>query len=88
MSGAVAWIALGLTIVLILLALDRLALWFERRGWIYYRKTTRQTGASLGDAFLEIQSMVDPGARHVIEERKHDQEEQAESGDPPEAGEQ
>jgi hypothetical protein len=72
--------------VVVLLALDRLALWAEARGWIYYRKTKGRTGANLGDAFLEIQAMVEPSKRHVLEIKREEKSEQNDSGDPPESG--
>jgi hypothetical protein len=78
------WLAVGAAAAL--LALDRLLLWMESRGWIYWRRTKKQTGAHLGDAFLEIQAMVQPGMRHVVEERRAEGHEEDESGDPPEAG--
>jgi MOSC domain-containing protein YiiM len=66
--------------------LDRLALWMEGRGWIYWRRTKTHTGASLGGAFLEVQALIDPSTRHAIEERKQTREERADSGDPPNPG--
>jgi hypothetical protein len=78
------WAALA---VAVLLAMDRLALRAEARGWIYYRKTKRRTGANLGDAFLEIQATVEPSKRHVLEMRREEKSEQNDSGDPPQSGE-
>jgi hypothetical protein len=59
--------------------LDRMALWAERRGWIYHRKV-KPTGNSLGATALELQNIFESGkATHVIE-AKHDQSK--ESPDP------
>ena len=59
-----------------------LALWAERRGWIYYLKRRGSSGA-LGSALLEIQAVMEPSKRYVLEERRKDDSEAQESGDPP-----
>jgi hypothetical protein len=62
-----------------LFLLDRLALWAERRGWIYWRNT-KSRGNTLGSITLELQKIFESGkAKHVIE-AKHDQNK--ESPDP------
>ena len=55
--------------------LHRLALWAERRGWIYYihKQPSLDT---LGSAFLELQQMVEPGKKHVIEAKREQRQEQ------------
>lgn len=60
------WIALGATA---LYGLHRLALWAERRGWIYYRQHRAPAGAA-GLAMLEATSLIDPAVEHVIEETR------------------
>jgi hypothetical protein len=65
-----------------LFLIDRLGLWLEDRGYIYYRKKSGSASA-MGNAFLEIQSMVDPAAKHVLEMRQDEIGEQDDSGDPP-----
>ena len=65
--------------------LDRLLLKMESRGWIYYRKS-KPSRSSLGNAFLEIQSFLEPSKKQIVEVRKEDKKEQAEAGDPPESG--
>ena len=42
--------------------LHRLALWAESRGFIYYLHS-RPSRSALGNAFLEAQSLVEPGKR-------------------------
>lgn len=69
-----------------LYGLHRLALWMEDRGWIYYRRRRGSSGA-LGDAFLEVQSLVDPGQKAVLEARRQVADEAAEAGDPPDGEE-
>lgn len=64
----------------ILLLLDRLALWMESKGWLYWRKS-KGTSTRMGNAFLQLQSMLEPGNRHVIESREEVKEEMNHSGD-------
>jgi hypothetical protein len=61
-------------------ALDRLGLWLEARGWIYYR--TRRGSVPLGRAVMETQALLDPSKRHVLEAQRTRPEE-ADSTDPP-----
>ncbi len=68
-----------------LYALHRLGLWMEERGWIYYRRKRGGSG-SLGTAFLEVQSMLEPSKKHILEISQKDESEDDDSGDPPEPG--
>jgi hypothetical protein len=68
--------------ILALFALDRLALWMESRGWIYYRRRKPQSSA-LGNAFLQVQALIEPDTKHLLEARQEDVCEADESGDPP-----
>lgn len=54
----------------------------EERGWLYYRHKRGSSG-SLGSAFLEVQALLEPGKRHVLEVVREEDEEQDPSGDPP-----
>jgi hypothetical protein len=72
----------GLTAVATLYCFHRLALWAERRGFIYYRKKHGSSG-TLSSAVLEVQSLFDPSKLYVLEEKTRDQVEDQESGDPP-----
>ena len=74
----------GLAAVASLSCLHRLALWAERRGWIYYREKHGSSG-TLANAVLEVHSLFDPSKRYVLEERTRDQVEDEQSGDPPTA---
>ena len=69
------------TVLAIWLA-HRMALWVEARGWLYYRNR-RPTSATLGAAFLEVQHLVDPGKRLVLEAKRENQGDHEASGDPP-----
>jgi hypothetical protein len=62
-----------------LYALHRLASWMERRGWIYW---TRSGGHSTraGNALLEVQKLLEPSKRHVIEMRRDIKAEQDDAG--------
>lgn len=65
-----------------LFVLDRLGLWMEARGWIYYRKK-KPSATDLGNAFLELQSMLEPGKRNVVVVRTEEVVEDEDEGDPP-----
>ncbi|MCH8166105.1 MAG: hypothetical protein IH889_10900 [Planctomycetes bacterium] len=69
-------IAVGIAVGL--LCLDRLCLYLERHGWIYYRRT-KPTGGAVGSMFLEIQSFIEPSTKHVIEHRKEEEQMEAKS---------
>jgi hypothetical protein len=79
MLEVLSWFAV---VVLGLWALHRVALWAERRGWIYWtrRKASPGTAAS---ALLELQSLLEPGNKHVVESRFEEHSEENESGEPP-----
>jgi hypothetical protein len=74
----------GLITVIALYAAHRLGCWAEDRGWIYYRKSSGHPG-SAAQAFLEIQSMMEPSQKHVLEVMHEDEakDEQDDSGDLP-----
>jgi len=67
----------------VLYCLHRLARWAEDRGWIYYQRH-KPSRSALGNAFLEAQSLLEPGKRLLLEARQEDGREEDESGDPPE----
>lgn len=56
-------------IVSLIIAIDRLGLWAEARGWVYWRRTKPSSSAA-GGAFLALDAFADPGARHVVEMRE------------------
>jgi hypothetical protein len=61
---------LALAILAGLYGLDRLALWAERRGWLYWRKM-KPTGNALGAMTLELQRIFESGkATHVLEAQR------------------
>lgn len=70
------WLAI---VIAILYPLHLLATWAEKRGWIYYRK--KHGSVTVGSAFLEIQALMEPSKRHVLEQRRRDDFDDQESGD-------
>jgi hypothetical protein len=66
--------------------IDRVLLWMERRGWIFYR-TMRPDPKNIGPAFLEIQGILQPGAKHVQEEKLQQRKQEDDEGGPDKAGE-
>jgi len=49
---------------------DRLCLWLERKGWLYYRNS-KTSGGFIGSALLELQNIVNPSTRHTIEMKQN-----------------
>jgi len=62
-----------------LLLLDRLALWMESRGWIYWQKKRASSG-TLSSAALSVQQLLEPGKRHVLEMKKEQAERREDDG--------
>lgn len=60
------WVLVIFLGILAILCLDRLLLELEKRGWIYYRKRQASPGG-LGGVFIAVQSILEPGAKHVLE---------------------
>ena len=59
------WLALG---VAALWAADRLLLWCESRGWIYYRRRKASPGSGVSP-LLEMLSIYSPGQKQALEMR-------------------
>lgn len=66
----------------VLYAVHRAACWAESRGWIRYRDS-RGRSAALGNALLEVHTLIEPSKRFVLEERLRDEADEEDSGDPP-----
>ena len=58
-------IGIAVATVILLYAFHRLAIWAERRGWVYYRTKPRFRGSDLG----LLTEIYQPSVEHVIEER-------------------
>jgi len=68
-------IIIAIIIVLCIVIINLLALWMEKKGWIYYLHKKASSG-SLGNAFLEIQSIFESSKKHIIEVRKEEKKEE------------
>ena len=85
MNEIIQWIGFGLLGALLLVALDQLGLWLERKGWLYYRHT-KPSSSQLGNALLELQSILEPSKQHIAEVRLEERDQKPSTGGPPEAG--
>ena len=77
----VGWLY-GLLAVIAIYGAHRLACWAEDRGYVYYRKSRGSSGRA-SQAFLEIQTMIEPSKRHVLEQMREEDDEQDDSGGNP-----
>ena len=68
---------------IVLYGFHRVALWMERKGWIFYRDRKPSPG-SLGNALLEVQKLIEPPKTNILEVRLAEDEESDEYGEPPE----
>ncbi len=82
MPPVLKWVLVGAVVAAAILGLDRLLLAAEARGFIYYRRRKASPG-SLGSAMLEIHSLMQPSARHAVEEQRRVVEEEDDAGAPP-----
>jgi hypothetical protein len=67
---ALFFIAAATAIVLVLL--DQLALWMQRRGWIRWRKPSPRAtgGGGMSGLLTEFHQLVEPEVRYIIEDRE------------------
>lgn len=58
--------------VITLYALHRLGLWMDKKGWFYYRTSSKSgsTTAAVGAALQSVQSIYEPEVRYELEERQ------------------
>lgn len=49
-----------------LFIVDRICLWLEGKGWLYYRNNKAQ-GGIIGNMLLELQNVLNPSTRPTIE---------------------
>ena len=49
---------------------DKICLWLERKGLLFYRHN-KPEGGVIGSTLLELQNMVNPSTRHIIEIKDH-----------------
>ncbi len=50
---------------------DKICLWLERKGWLYYRFKKPQTGI-IGAGLQELNAQIMPSNRHVIVTQKQE----------------
>jgi len=62
-------LAIAASILAGLFLLDRLFLWFEARGWMYWRRT-KSTGSGAGQALLELQRVLESDKVVAVQEAK------------------
>ena len=72
----------GIVTVAALLAIDRLLLFVESKGWINYRRHGLHWGAA-SYYTLQLSSTFDPGFQEVVEVKYFASEERDDSGGPP-----
>lgn len=78
----IVWMAV---IAVGLYLLHRVALWAESRGYIFY-VNTEPSRSSMGNAFLNAQSLIEPDKQSMVQVAHEEQSKEAESGAPPEPG--
>lgn len=67
MIGRMHPAAVVLIIVLAVLALDRLGLWAESRGWIYWRRRRPEASGAVLNPLVDV---FQPGHVHVVEAQR------------------
>lgn len=59
----------GAFVLAVLIGLDQMGLWAERRGWIYWRKRMCSGSADAGVAMLGVMdALFSPATRNTVEE--------------------
>ncbi|MDY0232101.1 MAG: hypothetical protein RBR88_06430 [Candidatus Saccharicenans sp.] len=66
----------------LLFGLDRWLLFMEGRGWIYYRKK-KPNSSALSNACLEVQKLLEPSKKYVVQIKKDEKRDQQKAGDLP-----
>lgn len=73
-------ISFPVLMLVLVLALRRLLEWMEDRGWIIYVNDSPTYG-SLGNAFLALQSIVEPEKQYVLEARQQEELKEEDDGE-------
>ena len=66
MSNFMRFTIILLAIILAFYLFDKLSLWCERKGWVYYRKH-RPNSDIIRSSLQELNTILMPSNRHVIE---------------------
>ena len=75
------WLSLTITVVCLAVALDRLLLAAERRGWIYYR-TCRPPKGAAAERLTQLGTIWDPSQQHQLDQRDAEEDDLDEADDP------
>jgi hypothetical protein len=67
-------------VVLALFLIDRVALWAEDRGWIYWRMKRAQSSA-MSSILISLDVVTNPAAQHVVEAKQAKKLEERDNGD-------
>jgi hypothetical protein len=62
-------------VIFILFSLDQMALYLERKGYLYWRKKNGQSDGT-GNALLELNALLNPSTKFVIEEKEKPHQQQ------------
>ena len=76
-------VAVIVAVIAALFALDRLALWAESRGWIYYRRKRGSGMTAVGNALDVFHGMFETDVEQARLEIKEDKEAKKEIDAPP-----
>lgn len=77
----IKWIMIATGVAITLWLLDRLGLYMEKKGWIYYRYKKASPGTT-ASALLELHSILEPSKKHLVEQHYMKKLEVDENGDP------
>lgn len=72
---------IGMIVVVALFLMDRLGLWMERKGWLYYRYKKPSGGGGLGNVLQEFNTILNPSVRHIQEVKQKDSKQRDDQGD-------
>jgi hypothetical protein len=78
-------LAVPVVILLFVFFLKRLLAWMDDRGWITYTGHVPTYG-TLGNAFLELQSIAEPEKTCLIEQKREEKVEHDDAGGPDKTG--
>jgi hypothetical protein len=68
-------------VIAALLLIDRLGVWAERKGWIYWRERGRSSAMS--GVFSGFDVVANPGAEYVTQAKETKKQEECDSGPEP-----
>jgi hypothetical protein len=79
MMRVVLW---AIVVVAILVAVDRVLIFMEWRGWINYRRRGLSRPGTAYHALL-LESIFNPGAENIVEVKYKEEQQRDDSGEPP-----